>query len=379
MKSFHYFTYLIVFVLAAVVLQPIGTYGFILKPTTIATSFNSAAKKQSTTKSTTTTSATTKLQAFNNLNVDFVAPEIWTSLLPTSLGFIKSEYGFSYAYGFGTALSAISVLRRFSTSTSLSSPPLLLAHTLAIAFYGFRLNLFLFIRTLLSQRQRDMIERIEQKSKDRETESGRNKFVSIRTPILLSTGLLYYALTAPTILIAKLLSASDVVLPVWSVPTLKILIGMIWFGFGIAALGDLTKTYVKQRQNDEHYLVTSGIFALCRHPNYVGEMIGWTANSLCGIVAASILFMQDSMKISTLSQWIGQGLGWVGIIFVLLRASTSLEKRQQESYGNDSKYQNWIKSSWKGWTLPDKKQDDGQEEHEIEFNDVEEDGLGSGI
>ena len=322
-----------------------------------------------------TSSTSTKLVTSTTALKSFVAPEIWTSVLPTALGFYKSEYGFSYAYGFGTAISALSVLKRFNLFNS--GPAFLKFHALAIVFYGLRLNLFLFIRTFMSQRQRDMIARIEEKALKRG-----NRFKT-RLPVLLSTGLLYYALVAPAILTAKLVG--EQLLEGSTAKALKILIGVMWFGFGVAAIGDFTKTYVKYSENDENYLVTSGIFSLLRHPNYTGEMIGWTANSLCGIIAAAELIVHTQGTFGTLSsiesQLMGQGLGWVGIFFVLLRASTSLEKRQKESYGDNPKYQDWVKSSWKGFTLPEPRKEaapEAGEANEIEMNDVDEGG-GSGI
>jgi steroid 5-alpha reductase family enzyme len=326
---------------------------------TVAFTSSTALTKPKTSTLSPISSTTKTLRPQSTKLESVVVPEIWTSLLPTSLGFVKSEYGHSYAYGFGTALSAISILKRFPNSMF----PL---HACAIIFYGLRLNAFLFLRTLISQRQREMIERIEAKAVKRG-----NRFTT-RTPMLLSTGLLYYALAAPALLTAKL--SADLV-PSWGMSLLKTLIGLQWFGFGIAALGDLTKTYVKQTQKDEYYLVSSGIFSMLRHPNYSGEIIGWTANIACAIVAATFLLKQG-IVISTVSNLVGSALGWMGMLFVLLRASTSLEKKQKETYGSDTRYQDWIKSSWKGWTLP--AEEEPHADPHLEFKDVIEDS-GSGI
>ena len=45
-------------------------------------------------------------------------------------------------------------------------------------------------------------------------------------------------------------------------------------------------------------------------------------------------------------------LGWFGIVLVLLSATRHLEVKQEESYGKDTKYQDWIESTWSGWMLP---------------------------
>ena len=48
--------------------------------------------------------------------------------------------------------------------------------------------------------------------------------------------------------------------------------------------------------------------------------------------------------------------GTMGILFVLLSATTNLEKKQMEKYGDSEDYKLWVKSSWAGITLPVKKE-----------------------
>ena len=59
---------------------------------------------------------------------------------------------------------------------------------------------------------------------------------------------------------------------------LAALLALMYLGFGVAALGDLTKTWVKA-QKGEDALVTSGVFRWLRHPNYTGEACLWSANA----------------------------------------------------------------------------------------------------
>ena len=75
------------------------------------------------------------------------------STIPTLLGFWKSEYGVSYAYGF--AMAAAGVMH-------LSNPsPLAVAHAAGLLAYGSRLNLFLLYRELAIPRFREFREKIE--------------------------------------------------------------------------------------------------------------------------------------------------------------------------------------------------------------------------
>jgi steroid 5-alpha reductase family enzyme len=159
---------------------------------------------------------------------------------------------------------------------------------------------------------------------------------------------LYYGLAIPVWFTGKLPTP----LMGWQRTLLNSLIASQWFGFGVAALGDLTKTHVKAREKDEQFLVTTGIFSWVRHPNYVGEIIGWTGNALMGLVSMT-MGLQFSHVTPKLVVNVGLlGLGWVGILFVLLRATTTLESRQAKDYGELEAYQSWIAKSWGGWQLP---------------------------
>eukprot|EP00980_Cylindrotheca_fusiformis_P016961 scaffold5159_cov112-Cylindrotheca_fusiformis.AAC.15 len=294
-----------------------------------------------------------------------IPQEVLTSVLPASLGFYRSEYGVSYAYGLATALTGLSLLRRFSGANTIFP-----MHAMALIFYGTRLNLFLAARTLLSSRIRSLVDKIEDRAKAR---GGRLS----RAPFLLSCGFLYYGLAAPLLFTSKL--TTDVLKPLWVLPLLKVLVGIEWLGFGMAALGDFTKTYIKQAKGEDT-LVTSGIFSILRHPNYTGEMIGWTANSFAGIVAFTLLVNAATTRavlwplVRTMAV---QTLGWVGIIFVLLQATTGLEKRQKEQYGGRTEYATWVSSTWSGWVLPSGGAASDAEPHiELDENQIEDAGSG---
>lgn len=91
-----------------------------------------------------------------------------------------------------------------------------------------------------------------------------------RAPIVVSCGLLYYALFSPLLLTAMV--GGSLKVPSVAMLAMKGLVGMQWIGFLMGAVGDFTKSYVKKSENDEKFLVTSGIFSLLRHPNYTGEL-----------------------------------------------------------------------------------------------------------
>jgi protein-S-isoprenylcysteine O-methyltransferase Ste14 len=296
--------------------------------------------------------------------LESVPTEIWTCVLPPFLGLYKSEYGVSYAYGTATALSAYLLAKTLAPTATLPY-----WHAAALILYGVRLNVFLAVRTAMSKRMQEMVQTIEDRA------IARGNRLS-RLPFILSCGLLYYGLVAPVVATSQLTIDSTITKVVFAG-----LVGMQWFGFSMAALGDFTKTYVKSKQKEDHFLVTSGIYSIVRHPNYTGEIIAWTANAALGLMGAFLL--RGKWSLTQLIANVASNLvGWMGIVLVLLRATSGLETRQEEKYGEVTKYKEWVQSTWSGWTMASIKGPNNapaqEETHHLEVTDVDE-GMGSGI
>lgn len=304
------------------------------------------------------------LATTTQLEATTIPIEVATCLLPTCGGYYSREFGVSYAYGAATSLTAWVVFQRQILPAVTTSwwKNWAAWHAVAIVFYGIRLSTFLFYRQQTSKRIKDMQKRIEERA-----ESSGNRLS--RTPFILSCAYLYYGLCAPLYLTASIMSQ-----PLGnSAVLLKGLVASTWCGFLVAALGDFTKSLVKARKGEDH-LVTGGIFCLLRHPNYTGEMIGWTSSALAGLVAFLSLKQFTQPK-----PWFflaSTAIGAMGINFVLMLATRNLEKKQAEKYGEQTEYQDWVSKSWAGFALAEAKLKTA--EPHIEASDEIEDG-GSGI
>jgi steroid 5-alpha reductase family enzyme len=246
-------------------------------------------------------------------------------LTPSLLGFYKSEYGVSYAYGGAISTTAWMVLQRVPV-TSLAG-----IHSLALFVYGIRLNLFLLYRELNIARFREFRERIE----DRAQKEG-NRLA--RTPFVVGVAFLYACMATPLFVTMTAVTPFWSLHGGWKLNAARILVGTTCASFALGALGDTTKTVMKAKKGPDH-LVVEGVFRFFRHPNYTGEMFGWTASALAAVVLGGVSWLS-----------LASVVGAFGIDFVLVQATTGLERKQLEKYGASEAYQNWIRTSWAGVT-----------------------------
>jgi steroid 5-alpha reductase family enzyme len=329
--------------------------------------------------------------AVSTLTLPSTSSLILACVIPTLLGFYKSEYGVSYGYGTAMAASSYLVLSSLASAsgTPLLSGPVALSnilptiqtftnalksltaslpgfHAASLFFYGTRLNLFLLYRELCLPRFRAMRERIEERAKK---QGSRWK----RTPFIASCAFLYYCMMCPLLVTSRLCDGMSMTgcsaggAAALLECSLRVLVGLTLSGFLLGAIGDLNKSLGKMMKGEDA-LITGGVFRFFRHPNYTGEVIGWVSSCLAAITAVA----WKSAKGEGLKVWKTQGpylllsvLGAIGISFVLGTATAGLEYRQNEKYGDSEEYKAWVKRSWVGFTLGQSKEGDGNQESTV--------------
>jgi len=358
---------------------------------TLLTSNAAIAKTAATTVSTAAAAAPVILPPMHKI--------LLACLLPTLLGFYKSEYGVSYGYGTAMAASSYLILASISESAGLplavsfassTKPAAILSslstmidslktllpaslpafHAFALFFYGTRLNLFLLYRELCLPRFRAMRERIEDRAKK---QGGRLK----RTPFLLSCTFLYFCMVCPVLVTTKVCEGMSMSCAVGLVggltsileQSLRLSVIVALSGFLLGAFGDLNKTIGKLLKGEDT-LITGGIFRYFRHPNYTGEVIGWTSSCVAAFLAVALKAMADSSN-GGLNLWKSMAgylslsvMGTIGICFVLGAATAALEFRQHEKYGDSEEYKEWVKKSWVGFKMGKRKKDDSENAEE---------------
>jgi len=105
---------------------------------------------------------------------------------------------------------------------------------------------------------------------------------------------------------------------------------IMWLGLALEALADHQKSVAKTKANT---FVSSGLYSWVRYPNYLGEITFWVGNFIAGVVAYN-----------TWWQWAASITGVVCIILIMMGSTKRLETKQDERYGKDPKYKEYIKT-----------------------------------
>ena len=91
-------------------------------------------------------------------------------MIPTLLGFWKSEYGVSYAYALATLAAGALVIKAAKTNVAA-------LHAGCLCLYGLRLGLFLVYRELTISRFREFRDKIETRATERGSRLARTPFI----------------------------------------------------------------------------------------------------------------------------------------------------------------------------------------------------------
>eukprot|EP00532_Pseudo-nitzschia_australis_P009392 CAMPEP_0168179152 /NCGR_PEP_ID=MMETSP0139_2-20121125/9653_1 /TAXON_ID=44445 /ORGANISM="Pseudo-nitzschia australis, Strain 10249 10 AB" /LENGTH=367 /DNA_ID=CAMNT_0008098887 /DNA_START=83 /DNA_END=1186 /DNA_ORIENTATION=- len=254
-------------------------------------------------------------------------PFVAAAVIPTCIGLWRTGFAVSFGYGGAMLVSGVVQLAGSLRGPSEAMLPLKL-HAAIYVFYGARLCGFLFHRQKKSllggmkRRDATLAERFK------------------RLPIILGCSGLYYCMACCPM---KILALDNPTTSVANAAALAIgFLGML-----LAAVGDWYKSKIKARDG-VNTLVTSGPFRYFRHPNYTGEMIGWT--SLCLLTPALSCLGSSSNLRRMIPLLLSSIVGWAGIVFAVLGldATAGLEKKQREKYGGTPEYEAWVKTSWSG-------------------------------
>ena len=232
-------------------------------------------------------------------------------LVISALGFVRSDWFSSIGYGFSVAAQALLYAALYRQA--LVSPAALQA--LLYLVYGVRLGGYLVAR-----------ERAASFARELEASRARSAGLAgpIRVVIWIAVSLLYVAMVSPGLFV---LSATRQGI---AVPTLLPGLAVMALGLLLEAAADRQKSRRKALAPKD--VVRTGLYAIVRYPNYLGEMLFW----LGGFVAGSGIYASPAA-------WLIALAGTVCIELIMLGSARRLEIKQAERHQGDPAYQEYVR------------------------------------
>ena len=234
------------------------------------------------------------------------------ALLVSSIGFKKYVWFISIGYGFAVAAIGLTLIACFGEFLTFG---VALAMLLFVV-YGCRLGGYILYRELKSTSYNTKMKT--------EIKDGKDMKIVAKIGIWVSAALLYACQTSPVLFRAQIYAGTDAF----------IVIGVLIMAAGIAieTIADLQKN--KAKKENPGRFVSTGLYKIVRCPNYFGEMLFWTG-----------VFVSGLNTNGTVLHWIAAVVGYLGIIYVMFGGARRLEMRQNRTYGEDSEYQEYVKST----------------------------------
>lgn len=205
-----------------------------------------------------------------------------TAVVPLTI--YKQMYSISVGYGAAIFLIGLCLQLAFQP-VNLGT-----AFTGALMFYGIRLSSYLFLR--------------EKTRKSPANSGSKQSPILKRLPLALSVSFFYAFLTTPALYFLRnmaTLSSNKLLIT-------EIGIGLAFFGAVLEAVGDLQKYIVKQSADSSDQFVgpTTGAYQLCRHPNYLGEILFWSGVFVGGAASFG----------TSIIAWVASALGLYGTLLL---------------------------------------------------------------
>ena len=260
-----------------------------------------------------------------------------SSLTVVPLTWYSTAYSFSVGYGLSIATMAMALLASFPISittatTILETNPSHIA-TITALLYGLRLAIFIYVREHTVESKRQQFKQL-------------NKTPPLkRTPLALGVSILYPLMISPVLFALRASSGASASASSGSISHAIQLVsaGIAAFGMFLESIADQHKYQVNRqvnqlsnkKTNETKLFVgpTTWSYKLCRHPNYLGEILHWIG--LFGV--GSVTFGTSPVA------WISGLLGLYGILSIMFGASSRLDTKQSEMYSGQNEYAEWKK------------------------------------
>lgn len=202
-------------------------------------------------------------------------------------------------------------------------PALCLAHVFGAVVYGLRLGGFLYWRSLTWS---------EWGKRAQNAPEAKAKSIVAKIPVVLLCSLLYACMCSPILWHAKVANA----IPGGYLPVVITGVGMQWLGAALEAVADHQKSAYKATDAGKTRWCDVGVYARCRHPNYLGELAFWFGTFLAGVPA---------MLVAGAGSFLPAALGLVFIAKLMTSQCGKQDEKQAGRYGEQKAYREWVANS----------------------------------
>lgn len=233
------------------------------------------------------------------------------SLIVVPLTYHRTAYSFTVGYGLSVAVVSLALLTSFPIS--FSAPSIL---ALISLIYGLRLAAFIFVRECTVESKRKQFDNMDKMS------------ILQRTPMALGASLLYAFMVSPALFALRgTLDAGSISKKVQLLSTTVSAFGVI-----LESVADQHKYQVKRQSKEGEFAgPTTWPYTICRHPNYLGEILYWAGLFVAGSVSFG----------NSIVPWTCGVMGLLGILSIMLGSSSRLDGKQSKNYGDQPEYVEW--------------------------------------
>ncbi len=236
------------------------------------------------------------------------------ALVISSIGFLRTVWFISIGYAFSIVVFVPVVFLGADAAPAWIS----WAQLLALLIWGLRLGIYLTVR------EREAAYRAAVSD---QTDRSEALPAVIRVLIWLSVSALYVCMFSPAVFLAY----AGATLSADALLCTGVAVTLMTLGLALESLADRQKARLKAC--DPNAFARTGLYGWVRYPNYVGEMLFWIGNFLAGLFAYSAWW-----------QWVLAALGCICIQLIMLGSTKRLELKQNERYGADPAYAEYVRS-----------------------------------
>jgi steroid 5-alpha reductase family enzyme len=238
------------------------------------------------------------------------------ALLVSSLGFRKFVYFISVGYAFAIAAMALVTFGVYLAGLTWFSA----LHLVTLLAWGARLGFFVV--------RRERAPTYRKENRAIEEHYGRSQIPwPIQIGIWLIVSGLYLAMFLPGWLHAAAPGSSAPAALLLQTFGLLVMVA----GLALESIADRQKSQFKALHPQA--FCHTGLFQWVRCPNYLGEILFWVGSWLAG-----------AAFFATPLAWIVAGIGLVGIVYIMLGSTRRLELAQEQRYGDQAEYQQYIQT-----------------------------------